>query len=1126
MSLFHESADVRAAGLRAMRYLLKNELAVEAFYRTNLQLLVARSLEIELNNFPERVQSLHLIRKLLALKPDSLPEALCRSIIAIARDGCMGPDRDRMRDACMACLGEITLLNPQVSCKSGGISALLDCILMSHESYHISEALIGCILYILNSPELRCQLSVDVDLRQFIAPFTDCHYSMPLVALNTQRRDDEEQREIRLNAAKIALVSILRSWPGIIALSKVVNSLTSVSTSSSSSFYTTSNLGSAGKSRVEGGSGGGADEVSGLGSLIEMLNLPYREIRKHIMELIFELFYLTVPKYTSDFQAALDSCGPSSVQDDWHLHTGFVASEGKSLLPHLAKKRLNLIDNYLSLLLYTFLTNGLLDGLVSVITVPTDAENSVRAIILVGELLHLSSQLLPPEIAQRYYTLPKLIETALSPDNTPEQRNVAKASITFLNHIHNRKKHHTIPYSLYLNQLIHFYNPSHRKFHSKRKKSNLNVSSPLIPAVPVHTASISAMVMASSSLSAGSQSSSSFSTSRKDSKDNSNDDIILGVQIRESFVLKSDPNKWDWHLISSILKSSSETFKRLEDSSHRSFVKKIIHYFKPSSKLFSIKRLDDESGHNICTVGCYLIDFLIEADESKTGEYIGDYLNDIGYCISQITGVDTSNSSTSSDAILHSHNLLRTWSHAYFLFVGRFTGTQKGLQYLEKAGICDTILKLVQSSPNENYLKLIISSFNYSKDATFTRNVLSKVLSCEIESARFYAVKYLRVLLRLGSEDYRDLALELLSQRLCDESQGVVIAAIDILDEACDIPENLEALIDLHPSLSHVGDRGLLLLIRYLSSPTGYKFLRSTNFLNKELERWKSYYNLKYVKIVEDLLNEAFSVHQRNENGTYGRRSDKKITKKAVFVPAHLYGELVKQDDGYNLVVQENYLGPICTVIKNACMNDEMSILQLKAALWAIGSVGSSVPGFQLVNETLIIPAILKLASDAPVLSIRGTCFYVLGMLASTEGGANFLKDYGWHSVRHTRGEKWPLSKEMIGANMEAGLFFYPLTGKREHTWSVSTASTRLTDICAVISGKIKSLDPANSFVFNEDLHNINCKNMEDMLSHSFQNLSSYQADTSDAISSDHTSSQEISKISVYLPEDRYHRKI
>ncbi|XP_074598789.1 rapamycin-insensitive companion of Tor [Brevipalpus obovatus] len=1057
VSLFHKSAEVRAAGLRAIRHCLKNELSADAFYRMNLQLLVARSLDIELNNSKEREESLRLIRKLLSVKPDALPEALCRSIVAIARDGCVGSDKDRMRDACMGCLCEITLLNPKIASRSGGISALLDCILMSHESMHISDALISCILYVLNDPRLRCQLSLNIDLRQFIAPFTDCHYSMPLLALNTQRRDDGvetvKQRENRLNAAKIALVSVARSWAGIFALCKeghsgsfssphqppptplIANcSSTNASTnhtyahhhhifaSNSTSGLINTPLSAAGTSAssISGSSSRDirerdyADDINGLCSLIEMLNLPYTEIRKHIMELIFELFFLSVPKHSSDFQIALDSCHPASRQNGWHLLDGFVASEGKALLPHIAKHRQNLIDNYLSLLLYTFLTNGLLDALVSVITLPSDAENSVRAIILVGELLHLSSQLLPPELAQRYYTLPKLIEAALSPEYTPEQHNIAKAAITCLNHMHNRRKYQFAPHSLYLNQLIHFYNPSHRRFHNpKRRKSIITNLSSSFPASTSghlsqsnHSSSIPALGMASISLSASYQPStiasfsSSFLTSRKEA---SNDESTLNAHIRESHVLKSDASKWDWDLISCVLKSSCGSFKRLDDSNHRSFSKKIINYFKPSSKLFSQLPIEDEMGHNICTVGCYLIDFLLEADESRTGELIGDFLNDIGYCINQITAGDTGLSSTASDAILNPRNALRTWSQAYFLFIGRFTGTAKGSQFLEKAGIYQSLIDLIRTTKKENYFKLIVSSLNYSKHASVARSILAKILACDIESARLYATKYLRVLLRIGSEDFRDWALELLSQRLSDDSQAVVLAAIDVLEEACDLSENLEALISLHPSLMHVGDRGLLLLIRYLSLPSGFKFLRDTNFLDKELHRWKEYFNCKYVKIVEDLLNEAFTTHQRGENGTYGRRSDKKgEDRKTVFVPAHLYGELVKQEEGYNLVVRENFLGPLCEIIRVGQMTDEVSILQLKAALWAIGSVGASSPGFKLVSGFEIIPSILDLASKASVLSIRGTCFYVLGMLASTENGADHLKEFGWQSVRDT----------------------------------------------------------------------------------------------------------------------------
>ena len=40
---------------------------------------------------------------------------------------------------------------------------------------------------------------------------------------------------------------------------------------------------------------------------------------------------------------------------------GFVAEEGKALLPHLAKTRPNLVENHMSLLLAAFISAGLLE---------------------------------------------------------------------------------------------------------------------------------------------------------------------------------------------------------------------------------------------------------------------------------------------------------------------------------------------------------------------------------------------------------------------------------------------------------------------------------------------------------------------------------------------------------------------------------------------------------------------------------------------------------------------------------------------------------------------------------------------------------------------------------------------
>ena len=45
--------------------------------------------------------------------------------------------------------------------------------------------------------------------------------------------------------------------------------------------------------------------------------------------------------------------------------------------------------------------------------------------------------------------------------------------------------------------------------------------------------------------------------------------------------------------------------------------------------------------------------------------------------------------------------------------------------------------------------------------------------------------------------------------------------------------------------------------------------------LQAELARWNSSYNLRYVVLVEMLLSDGFSLHQRSEDGhgTYGRRT-------------------------------------------------------------------------------------------------------------------------------------------------------------------------------------------------------------------------------------------------------------
>lgn len=104
-AFFHDTCEVRAGGLRACRYLLQNNEALEAFLQIKLQFLVSRSLDIFLDNRMERIQALRLMRKVLCLNPHKFPCAFTNCLIAIVNEGMQ--ERDMLRP-CLATLAQLS----------------------------------------------------------------------------------------------------------------------------------------------------------------------------------------------------------------------------------------------------------------------------------------------------------------------------------------------------------------------------------------------------------------------------------------------------------------------------------------------------------------------------------------------------------------------------------------------------------------------------------------------------------------------------------------------------------------------------------------------------------------------------------------------------------------------------------------------------------------------------------------------------------------------------------------------------------------------------------------------------------------------------------------------------------
>lgn len=195
------------------------------------------------------------------------------------------------------------------------------------------------------------------------------------------------------------------------------------------------------------------DIPNGIESLVDMLHLPCIEIQRYIIELIFELFYLTIPEWTDDFEVALISADTSSMQDSWHLYDGFVVTEGKSILPFITKNRLNLLNNYLALVLHAFIHYGLIEALVSVNLNPSDSCCSVTACwesSCICRVVYCR-----PTAGTGVKVCTTLMTASMS--SSPKTRELANASITNLNRIHEFKKRGPIPCSLYLDQLLQFF---------------------------------------------------------------------------------------------------------------------------------------------------------------------------------------------------------------------------------------------------------------------------------------------------------------------------------------------------------------------------------------------------------------------------------------------------------------------------------------------------------------------------------------------------------------------------------------------------------------------------------------------------------------------------------------------
>ncbi|XP_022918120.2 rapamycin-insensitive companion of mTOR [Onthophagus taurus] len=911
----NEMTQVRSGGFRAIRHVLNSEEDVVQFNKLLFPYLIARSFDLLLKNDVERIEAMKLVRKVMFLSPNNFHVAVSRSLVAFAKGGI--EEKDRMLRACLATLSELCVLNPDVFIASGGVAAitrnLLEC-----QTPRIAESLCGVLLLLLDRPITRNYAAVD--LHCICAPYCDFHYRHGWMDKN------RDERELRFNCSRLALLSLLRSWSGILHLCDPFDS-------------------------------------KGFKAIVDVLYLNQLEVRKAVLDLLYELLGLPQPEWSDELSVALTAVDPAEPQAAWRLNEGFIVAEGRAVLPHLARTTPSITDMHLSLLLYCFLEAGLLGALVEVI-ITSDTFISVRATVLLGELIRLIQVMLPPECCNLSPALPDLLKYAVT--NKPQ----ALRAITALQQSHKMLRRRPASYSLYLDFILqsgNFIKTSNKIECGKKYK------------VGQLKTKLSQFVL-------------------------KEDDFI-----RDSCVLvNKDPHSWDWGLVKVLLKDEKIFKIDVTETTHRNFLKRLIDFYKPTNHLYSHTDLTIEKRY-YTLVGIELIQCLLRLDDDYCTRLLHELFGDISNNITAIT----SNKSP-HDCLFSPLHMGNTQCQSYFLFIGRLGSAAKGVRILQNLTIFEQLQQLASTTNHSCYVKLIISSLDYKSDSP-SKQLLSSVLICRNENSRLYATQFLLILLRAGVPDFASWGIEFLAKQLKDESRSIRLAALNVLHEACEVPQCLDSLANINPDLlGAMGEKGLFLLIRFLSTTAGFHLLEMNGFVYKEITRWNETFNYRYVRLVETETSDALTLNQRGEDGRYDKRtsSNKQTMKKDVFLPPHLYGQLSSHKEGFRILLENIPFDHMTQALEVGKCDTEDDILTLKAYLWALSHLGSSKLGAEALNAKNAITYIVHLAEKCEVYSIKATAFYCLGLIATTKFGADCLFKLRWVSSRHDRHDRWPVIED------------------------------------------------------------------------------------------------------------------
>ncbi|KAF8305657.1 hypothetical protein DL93DRAFT_2172481 [Clavulina sp. PMI_390] len=893
-----------------------------------------------------------------------LSDSVVRAVIAVAENA-----EDPFRLESLVLLGELLLFDPALAHRTGGLRPLLITLADASSANanqgqgggqdpsssstapnaiaNLAPEIALALLSVVDRPATRAYLERGVDLEMALAGFTDA-YGRGKGAANVER----------MRASGKVIVIMLRSWSGLMYLCM--------------------------------------DDMKAIRSLVDTLRIRSLDTRDVILDMFFEVLKIKTPDWYNTFLEGRRLTMYRKRESHGHGHDHHEHSRngpgGGNVAPHGALK---LTDQFLALLLVIMSDAGLCDALMGILEEQDcDSNISRKATLLLGEILYMSNRLLPLSQAAKLQSLPQLFSKAaayggpmMTPSSSSTNSNPISAAFSSADKGKNDGKFGRELASTAFAAIDSF----------NRNRARLQNNS---VGAGGGTGGGGVGAGGRRDLKRG-RANSVEDTVRRDRRqvDQTRIQHILQMDDRtfQSFILdtqvmsQTSHTKWNFETLTALVEGPLLNPKRLEEALKGTrFGKKLMPFFWPRSGKFATLEKTPENAKWI-QFACSWITVLVTSRDGAGIRFLGAedaLIPQLASCFAELLpfqGVPA------VDPVFSAKKVETTLTSGYFDIIGVLSQYPEGVELMERHKLFTAFYHVTELRSRHDLIRAIIKCLDYTMDG-HSRIVLSKALTSSTKDIRIDATKHLGQLIK-ASTPANEWTLRLLLTQLYDHDTDVASLAMRYLEDVCQDLGTLELVVKMQPTLDHMGDVGHSLLRKFMATSVGFRYLYHSDYIDRELESWFHDRNFVYVVQVETYLAWALG-HTDAE--------DKRLPREVEdMVPAHFYGEMAKSALGSQVLAEKGHFSEFSYFIRqHGLEDDDIEIInKLKSVLWAVGNIGATVDGLLFLEEEELVPVIIQIAEESLVLSVRGTCFYVLGLVATTDQGADVLSEYGWEAT-------------------------------------------------------------------------------------------------------------------------------